>query len=113
MSCNCGQTHAPISGNGRPAPSKGQIALSGQLICANGEELLTVLEHLPAHIAASRAELGCLYFDIVQTEDPLIWQVEELFADLDAVKAHKTRITESTWAEKTAGIARDIHRIDG
>ena len=61
---------------------------------------------------ASRAEAGCLHFDIAQTDDPLVWQVEELFTGDAALKAHKARTMASAWAAATAGIARDIHRID-
>lgn len=113
MSCACGKNHPPEAGHGRPAPSRGQIALSGKIICTNADQLKIVLEYLPEHIALSREEPGCLYFDITQTDDPLIWQVEELYTDETALKAHKNRLATSTWASKSTAIKRDIHRIDG
>ncbi|WBU52329.1 putative quinol monooxygenase [Paracoccus sp. SCSIO 75233] len=113
MTCSCGQNHAPSASLNRPAPAPGQIALSGRLICVDSSQLLIVLSHLSDHIAASRAEPGCLFFDIAQTDDPLIWQVEELYEDEAALKAHKARTAASIWAEKTAALTRDIHRIDG
>ncbi len=111
--CACGQIHSPTASHGRPAPGPGQVALSGRLFCADAGDLKTVLTYLPEHVALSRAEPGCLHFEISQTEDPLIWQVEELFADESALKAHKARTMASIWAGQTAGLVRDIHRIDG
>ena len=113
MSCSCGETHAPGPGAQRPAPSPGQVAISGRLSCSDANQLKTLLEYLPSHIALSRAEPGCLFFDIAQTDDPLIWQVEELYADEAALDAHKARTAASIWADKSAGITRDLHRIEG
>lgn len=112
MTCACGQHHGPSASHGRPAPTGAQVALSGRLTCADAGELIAVLAHAPDHIAASRAEPGCLHFALSQTDDPLVWQVEELFADEAALKAHKARTTASPWGAATAGIARSIHRID-
>ena len=112
MTCACGNHHGPSASRGRPAPTGAQVALSGRLRCADAAELMAVLAHLADHVAASRAEPGCLHFDIAQTDDPLVWQVEELFADEAALKAHKARTMASPWADATAGIAREIHRID-
>ena len=112
MTCACGRHHGPSAGRDRPAPIGAQVALSGQLRCAGAAELMAVLAHLADHVRASRAEPGCLHFDIAQTNDPLVWQVEELFADEAALKAHKARTMASPWAAATAAIARDIHRID-
>lgn len=113
MSCFCGQRHAPFSSHGRPAPAPGQIALSGRLFCTDTDQLSVLREFLPGHIAASRAEPGCLFFDITPSEDPLVWHVEELFTDEVALKAHKARTMASIWAERTAALPREVHRIDG
>lgn len=112
MSCSCGQNHSHTT-HARPAPMPGQIALSGHIFCADLQELKIVLDHLPEHVALSRAEPGCLYFAIDQTVDPMIWQVEELFADEAALDAHKARMADSTWARVSAALKRDIQRIDG
>ncbi|MBA4490018.1 putative quinol monooxygenase [Paracoccus sp. S1E-3] len=111
MTCPCCNA-APGKGH-YAAPRPGQVALSGLLICADLDQLKIVLDHLRAHIAASRAEPGCLFFDITQSDDPLIWRVEELYTDEAALAAHKARTKASLWAEKTAALTRDIHRIDG
>lgn len=107
--CACGHHHG--ANCGRPAPEGAQVALSGRLVCAGPTELMAVLAHVEDHVAASRAEPGCLYFAISQTEDPLVWQVEELFRDEQALAAHRARTAASDWAAATAGIARDIQRI--
>ncbi|HHW35027.1 MAG TPA: antibiotic biosynthesis monooxygenase [Paracoccus solventivorans] len=108
--CACGHHH-PGPACGRPEPTGAQVALSGRLICAGPAELMAVLAHVEDHVASSRAEPGCLYFAISQTEDPLVWQVEELFWDEAALEAHRARTAASDWAAATAGIARDIHRL--
>ena len=107
--CACGHHHGPNCE--RPAPVGAQVALSGRLVCAGPAELMAVLAHVEDHVAASRAEPGCLHFAISQTEDPLVWQVEELFRDEQALKAHRARSAASDWGMATAGIARDIHRV--
>ena len=109
MTCPCCNT----ARHTRPAPAPGQVALSGLLICADLAQLKIVLDHVARHIAASRAEPGCLFFDISQSDDPLIWRVEELYTSEDALQAHKARTKASLWAEKTAMLTRDIHQIDG
>lgn len=84
------------------------IALTGQLRCTNAQELATVKTHLPEHIRLSRAEPGCLSFDVVQTADPMIWQVDETFTDQTAFDAHQTRTRASVWYQATAHIARSF-----
>lgn len=62
---------------------------------------------LPAHVHLTRAEPGCLSFDVVPTGDPLIWQVDEAFADRAAFDAHQVRAADTDWAALTKDIARD------
>lgn len=87
--------------------------MSGHIYCATPQELAIALEHLPEHVALSRAEPGCLYFSIDQTADPMVWQVEELFADAAAFDAHKARVAGAIWSTVSATLRRDIQRIDG
>lgn len=84
------------------------ITLTGKLICTNVQQQTIVETHLPEHIRLTRMEPGCLSFDVVQTTDPLIWQVDESFADQSAFDAHQTRTKASLWARETAMIARDF-----
>jgi len=82
------------------------VRLSGRLICATAAEAALVARHLPAHIALTRAEPGCLQFDVVRSGDPLVWRVEEAFRDRAAFDAHQARSRASAWHRRTAGIAR-------
>ncbi len=62
---------------------------------------------LADHIALTRAEPGCLRFDV--TEDlthPDRFQVSELFASRAAFDAHQVRSAASPWADVTAGLPR-------
>ena len=83
-----------------------QVSLSGQLICQDENELATVFAQLPRHIELTRLEPGCISFEVVQTNTPLIWQVDELFVDEDSFAAHQSRVAESEWGRATAGIER-------
>jgi len=88
-----------------------QVARSGFITCADPAQLMTLLMHVEAHVTASRAEPGCLHFEIAQTDDPLVWRVEELFRDAAALSAHRQRTAQSAWAAATAGLARDMRDV--
>ena len=83
-----------------------EVTLSGELVCSRASEAETVAEHLPHHIELTRAEEGCLFFDVTQSEDPLVWRVEERFRDAGAFRAHQERVAASEWGRETAGIER-------
>ena len=84
------------------------IHVTGTLTCATEAEAEIVRCHLPAHIALSRAEPGCLTFNVDATEDPLVWQLDESFTDREAFEAHQARTRASEWFTATAGLARDF-----
>ncbi|MGN7192052.1 MULTISPECIES: putative quinol monooxygenase [unclassified Curtobacterium] len=84
----------------------GAIRLRGQLVCVTEEEAQRVREHLPEHTRLTRSEPGCVAFEVVPTEDPLRWSVEERFDDRVAFDAHQERVRSSTWGRATAGIQR-------
>ena len=114
MTCACGMhhQHAP------PATLTGEeiildqpmLSLSGQLRCADIGQLLRALDLLPEHAELSRAEPGNLRFDLAQTENPMIFGLDELYADEDAFQAHRTRLHDSRWGAESHGITRDFHR---
>lgn len=83
-----------------------RIQLTGILICANDEQAAIVATQLPRHIELTRAEAGCIRFDVTPTDDPLVWDVAELFATEDAFRAHQERVAASAWRAATAGIER-------
>ncbi|MDQ0279439.1 quinol monooxygenase YgiN [Arthrobacter silviterrae] len=82
------------------------ITLTGQLICQDEGELAIVAKQLPRHIEATRAEPGCISFEVTQTEDPLVWDVSECFQDVLSFEFHQARVKASEWGRATAGIKR-------
>lgn len=84
------------------------ILLTGRLICTDEQEAQIVRRHLSDHIRLTRAEPGCLSFEVKPTADPLIWQVDESFADQTGFDAHQTRTKVSPWFAATAQIRRDF-----
>lgn len=103
--CGCGHHHAAAP-DPHAARTGAQVSLTGRLVCADMDQMLTVLSHADAHIAASRAEPGCLQFDLFQTDDPLIFAFAERFTDPAAFRAHQDRTAASGWGQATAQIAR-------
>ena len=86
----------------------GVIWVKGTLTCRTEAEAAIVREHLPQHIELSRAEPGCLSFNVDPTDDPMVWQINESFADADALKTHQARAQASAWGLATKGIPRDF-----
>jgi len=67
---------------------------------------------LNEHVQLTRAEAGCISFQVTPTEDPWIWDVAEQFTDPQAFDAHQLRVASSLWGQGTSGIKRE-YRIDG
>lgn len=68
------------------------------------EEVKTALQE---HIRLTRAEPGCLRFDVVADDTvPGRFNVFETFVDHAAFDHHQTRTQSSVWAEITQGIPR-------
>lgn len=84
----------------------GEVHLSGTLTCAGPDDVRAIAHHVAAHVAASRAEPGCLAFDLWQTDDPMVWQVRERFASAAAFAAHQRRTRASAWWAATGHIPR-------
>lgn len=83
------------------------IELTGQLICRDEEQIAVVAEFLPRHIELTRAEPGCISFEVNQAGDPLVWDVAERFHDADSFHLHQARVKASEWGRATAGIKRN------
>lgn len=83
-----------------------EVRLSGKLLCASIEDVEIVKDHLPEHIRLTLEEAGCLSFEVWQTDDPLIWGVEERFTDASAFSYHQQRTRASAWWTATAAIPR-------
>ncbi|SNT71645.1 GNAT family N-acetyltransferase [Paracoccus seriniphilus] len=113
MSCACGH-HAPTMNHdcddhGTPVALRAPLlALNGKITCAETAQMLTALSLLPDHMALSRQEPGCLRFDIWQDEDPMVWNITELFTDQQAFAAHQSRTADSEWGRNSTEMQRDF-----
>ena len=90
----------------------GGVRLSGRLQCTSPSEVDAVKAHLQDHVRLTRAEPGCMSFDIWQADDPMVWNVEERFLDRAAFEHHQERTRASAWWAATSEIPR-AYRIDG
>ncbi|MGC9419484.1 MAG: putative quinol monooxygenase [Rhodovulum sp.] len=82
------------------------VILSGYFL-APPAHLEAIRGALPEHIQLTRAEPGCLCFDVTEdTEQPGRFNVYEEFADAEALRAHRRRCDASAWG----WIARDADR---
>lgn len=82
------------------------VRLTGQLLCNDLGEAAVVVEYLPVHLGLTRAENGCISFNVTSTDDPLVWQVDEHFRDTASFHAHQQRVSSSEWGRATSGIER-------
>ncbi|KFF58390.1 antibiotic biosynthesis monooxygenase [Cryobacterium sp. MLB-32] len=82
------------------------VRLTGQLLCEDLGEAAIVMQYLPLHVGLTRAETGCLSFNVTPTHDPLVWQVDEHFRDVVSFRAHQQRVASSEWGLETSGIER-------
>ena len=90
----------------------GSVRLTGQLVCETLEQASVVEENLLMHTQLTRAEPGCVSFEVSRTHDELVWQVDELFQDAESFAAHQRRVADSEWGRATAGIERR-YEIEG
>jgi quinol monooxygenase YgiN len=91
-----------------------RIRLTGRLEMTP-ERRDAVLAALPAHIALTRREPGCLEFEVTEDlEDPMRLKVLELFGSREAFDAHQQRAASSAWADVSRGLKRvyDIQEIE-
>lgn len=87
-------------------------AISGQLVCKDAAQMLLALDLLPQHVTLTRAEPGNLRFDLAQQDDPMIWRLDEVFADAEAFAAHQTRTKASPWGIASQDLGREFNRRD-
>lgn len=84
------------------------ITLSGTLTCKTPDDCRVIETYLPEHNRLSRAEPGCVTFDVVQTANPLIWHLDETYTDRAAFDAHQARNRGSVWWQMSQGLIRDF-----
>lgn len=90
------------------------ITLAGFLICRSLEEADRAAALLPEHMRLTRAEPGCLHFDVIRSmSDPVRFAVYETFRDRAAFDAHQARTRASTWWQATRHIPRDYRIEEG
>lgn len=88
------------------------IHLFGFLICPTLDEADRVSHLLPDHLRRSRAEPGCLTFEVFRShEDPTRFAVNEVFRDRAAFEAHQARAAASTWGKATRHLQR-AYQVD-
>jgi len=85
-----------------------KLTLTGFLICRCLEEADRVSELLADHIRLTRAEPGCLSFEVFRSHsDPVRFAVREIFRDRAAFEAHQNRAKDTIWARATQAIPRE------
>lgn len=85
------------------------VTLNGFLVCRSLEEADRVAGMLPEHIRLTRAELGCVRFEVWRSQaDPLRFAVHELFTSREAFDQHQARAAASPWGISTRHIPRDF-----
>lgn len=47
----------------------GAVSLLGKLICASRQDVEVVRKYLPEHVRLTKAEPGCLSFEVIQTSN--------------------------------------------
>lgn len=72
------------------------------------DRLDAVTTALPVHIALTRAEPGCISFEVLPSDTvPGRFKVTEVFVDQPAFDFHQERARNSDWFTITQGIPRD------
>ncbi|PZO64270.1 MAG: antibiotic biosynthesis monooxygenase [Paracoccus denitrificans] len=105
--CGCSHHH-----NGTGDCRTALVTVQGRLICADLDQLVTMMAHIDRHAELTRAEPGCVWFTVAQTDDPLIWDVSEGFRDAQSLRDHQSRLADSDWGRATTEIQRD-YKVTG
>ena len=83
------------------------VTLSGHVVVPDAD-IAIIKAHLPTHIRLSRAEAGCVSFNVcIDPENPNRYLVEEEFIDQAAFDTHQARVKASDWGKATAHLARE------
>ena len=84
----------------------GQVTLSGDIL-APAADLPGLRAGLADHIVATRNEPGCVSFEMGEDPNhPGRFNLEEVFADRDALDQHRARMQASPWADASKNIQR-------
>ena len=86
-----------------------RVHVTGFMICRTLEESDRVAAALPAHIALTRAEPGCLIFEVLRSSaDPCRFAVRQCYRSPEAYDAHHARTLASDWWKVTSHVPRDF-----
>ena len=69
-------------------------------------DLTKVKAALAEHLRLTRAEPGCLRFEVTPSEQSNRFDVFEVFADQAAFDRHQTRVKQSDWGKITQNVKR-------
>ena len=84
-----------------------KVYLEGLLIAHSAAEHALVDLYLDDHIALTRAEPGCLKFEVTEDQnDRNKFHVSEIFESEEAFEAHQTRAKASEWGQNSAPLER-------
>lgn len=83
-----------------------RVVLQGYILVPE-EDLEVVKTALPEHIRLTKAEKGCLDFQLTQSiTNPRRFDVYEIFSNQAAFAEHQARVKTSAWGE----ISRHVER---
>ncbi len=88
------------------------VSVKGFLRCETAEQAARLRDALPEHKRLTLEEPGCVSFVVSETADPLVWQVDEVFADRAAFDAHVVRLRAADWSRDSEGVIRDFEVKD-
>lgn len=85
----------------------GKVTLKGYIIVPDSE-LQAVQPALDIHITLTRAESGCMVFEVLQDSvDTNKFNVYEEFVDSASFLAHQQRVASSQWGEISKNLTRE------
>ena len=89
-----------------------RVHVTGLLICRSLEESDRAAAALPEHIRLSRAEPGCLKFEVLRSAaDPCRFALQEIFRSPEDFDAHQNRTRASDWWTATQHIPREFEIV--
>jgi len=84
-----------------------KVFLDGLLVAHSAAHRALVDLHLETHIALTRAEPGCLKFEITpDPSDSNKWHVSEIFESEEAFEIHQARARASEWGQVSEPLER-------
>ncbi|MEJ2292549.1 MAG: antibiotic biosynthesis monooxygenase [Deinococcales bacterium] len=88
------------------------VTLRGFILVPD-EDMQSVRRELPVHVELTRAEPGCLVFDVTPNEnDPNHFDVCEEFDSRAAFEAHQARVESSRWGQVSARVERHYEILE-